>query len=122
MQELHNVYGPVVRVAPDELTFISPTAFKDIYGHGKNGQPHLRKDKGYYSGMKEPTLLVSDDGYHSYLRKLLSHGFSDSALRKQEVVLQRFANELVEKLREQSHEGSGIVDMVDWYTVSEALC
>jgi len=30
---LHNRYGPVVRVAPNELSFLHPDAWRDIYGH-----------------------------------------------------------------------------------------
>lgn len=30
---LHDRYGSIVRIAPDELAFIDPSAWKDIYGH-----------------------------------------------------------------------------------------
>lgn len=35
MHELHEKYGPVVRFAPNEITYISAQAWKDIYGHRK---------------------------------------------------------------------------------------
>ena len=31
IKALHDIYGPVVRVAPNELSFITPEAWKDIY-------------------------------------------------------------------------------------------
>ena len=38
---LHEKYGEVVRIHPDELSFISPSAWQDIY----NSRPHLPKPK-----------------------------------------------------------------------------
>ena len=32
MKALHQQYGDVVRIAPDELSFIDGTAWKSIYG------------------------------------------------------------------------------------------
>ena len=34
---LHQKYGPVVRVAPNEVSFTSPAALKEIYGSGGSG-------------------------------------------------------------------------------------
>ena len=31
IKDLHDIYGPVVRIAPNELSFISPKAWNDIY-------------------------------------------------------------------------------------------
>lgn len=32
LHELHKQYGPVVRIAPDEISYISADAWKTIYG------------------------------------------------------------------------------------------
>ena len=122
MLEMHNQYGPVVRVSPEELSFVRPSAFKDIYGHKKAGQPELAKDKKYYSAMGEPTLLNSADmAYHSHLRKMLAPGFSDSALRKQETVIQEHLQIFITKLEEHSHKDQGTADLVQWFNVSITL-
>jgi hypothetical protein len=34
---LHEQYGSMVRIAPDEVSFINPDAWKDIYGYGNKG-------------------------------------------------------------------------------------
>lgn len=117
MLEMHNRYGPVVRVAPNELTFISPVAFRDIHGHPKPGQLELDKDKKFYSGMGEPTLLLSNKEYHTYLRKLLAHGFSDAALRAQESTLKQYLHTLMERLEVESRNGQQPLDLVQWYNV-----
>jgi hypothetical protein len=37
IHELHKRYGPVVRVAPNEVSFTSIDALKEIYGSGGSG-------------------------------------------------------------------------------------
>lgn len=34
---LHQQYGPVVRISPNEVSFTSPAALKEIYGSGGSG-------------------------------------------------------------------------------------
>lgn len=46
--ELHQKYGEVVRVAPNELSFSGNAAYKDIHGHKKPGQSTLEKDPQFY--------------------------------------------------------------------------
>jgi hypothetical protein len=41
--ELHKKYGNVVRIAPDELSFIDPQAWKDIYT-ARTGKELMHKD------------------------------------------------------------------------------
>lgn len=119
--EMHNKYGPVVRVSPNELAFVRPAAFKDIYGYRRGGKPELSKDKKYFSGMGEPSLVKSPDpAYHAHLRKMLAPGFSDAALRKQEAVIQEYLTIFMKKLEEESQTGDGCVDVVLWFKVSSA--
>lgn len=33
VKKLHDQYGPVVRIAPNQVSFSDPTALKVIYGH-----------------------------------------------------------------------------------------
>lgn len=37
IHELHKKYGPVVRIAPNEVSFTSIDALKEIYGSGGSG-------------------------------------------------------------------------------------
>jgi cytochrome P450 len=116
---LHNRYGPVVRTSPNELSYIGPELWKEIYGHKSAGEEEFAKDKNYHAGIKgEPVILNADKEYHSYLRKLLAHGFSEKALRGQEPVIQRYVDLLIQKLHEVGQDGSVPVDMLAWYNVS----
>lgn len=44
----HAKYGPVVRTAPDELSFATTQAWQDIYGFRRVGQPKNNKDPKFY--------------------------------------------------------------------------
>lgn len=44
VHKLHLKYGPIVRTMPNELAFIEPQAWKDIYGH-RQGHPQFHKDR-----------------------------------------------------------------------------
>lgn len=115
---LHNKYGPIVRVAPEELSYANPIAWKEIYGHKSGGRPELAKDKKYHAGFgKEQSLLNADREYHGELRRLLAHGFSDKALRAQEALIQRYVNVLMSKLHEHGQNGTKALDLVEWYNV-----
>ena len=116
--DLHNRYGPVVRTGPNELSYINPTAFKEIYGHTKRGKQEFSKDGRYHSGLAgEPIIINADRHYHSNIRKLLAHGFSEKSLRAQEAVLQEYVGVLFQKLQENSQNGAVSVDILKWYNV-----
>ncbi|KAJ5638396.1 hypothetical protein N7490_008275 [Penicillium lividum] len=113
---LHNKYGPIVRIAPEELSYVNPNAWKEIYGHRVAGEPELPKDKKYHAGFgREQSLLNADREYHGELRRMLAYGFSDRALRAQESVIQEYVSLLMTKLEEYSKGGTVPLDMVKWY-------
>jgi hypothetical protein len=55
--ELHKKYGNIVRIAPDELSFIDPQAWKDIYT-ARAGKELMHKD-GTPPAPKLKFLLMS---------------------------------------------------------------
>ncbi|KAL1597328.1 hypothetical protein SLS60_008912, partial [Paraconiothyrium brasiliense] len=120
IQKLHEKYGDVVRVAPNECSFISgETAWQDIYGFrtGRNkGGETYQKDRNWYpepfSG--SPSMLIADDPNHSRMRKNLSHAFSDRALRDQETIVQNLVDLLIDRLNEHVKEGKA-TDLMTWY-------
>ena len=48
MHQLHLKYGPILRLMPNELSFIDPEAWRDIYGH-RQGHPQFHKDRTYWA-------------------------------------------------------------------------
>ncbi|GAB1312717.1 Cytochrome P450 monooxygenase [Madurella fahalii] len=94
---LHEEYGPVVRIAPDEITTISPGAWKDIYV----SKPLLPKDP--YSQTPPlngaHSLFTAADDTHRRIRGAIVNAFSDKALRDQSPIIERHASQLIERLR-----------------------
>ncbi|KAJ6017178.1 Cytochrome monooxygenase lcsI [Penicillium sp. IBT 35674x] len=116
MKELHDKYGDVVRVGPNALVYRSPQAWKDIYGHRKPGAGSFLKDPQFYvRGPTGPNVLNADDADHSRERRLLSHAFSEKALRDQETLIQSYVDLLVERLNGQVEVAHGAIDMCRWY-------
>ncbi|CAI7598546.1 unnamed protein product [Penicillium glandicola] len=115
LKELHDRYGDVVRTGPKSLVYRSPQAWKDIYGHRKPGAGSFLKDpKFYLQGPRGPNLLNCNDEDHSRGRRLLSHAFSEKALREQEGLVQSYVDMLVERLKGMISSRE-TVDMSQWY-------
>lgn len=83
-----NVQGPVVRTAPNELSFNTSRSFQDIYGF-RHGQKTFIKSEFYDGGSfaaRGVHSIVSerDPKVHGQMRRLLSPAFSNTSLREQE--------------------------------------
>ncbi|KAF2091421.1 benzoate 4-monooxygenase cytochrome P450 [Saccharata proteae CBS 121410] len=115
LHRLHQQYGDVVRLSPNELDFIDPKAWKEIHGHPIGGKPALPKDPRSYgpASYDEPGMFVSDDVSHARQRRIFSHAFSDRALKEQEPLLSKYVHLLVHQLTTKS--ASGPLDLVKWY-------
>lgn len=117
LKELHDFYGPVVRFAPNDVSFIGAGAWKEIYGHKKAGAPNFEKDVRLYRGSKTETrsILVANDADHSRMRRSIAHAFSEKALRGQEDIVQGYVGLLINKLRAISLLSEPVADLTKWY-------
>ncbi|KAI0116322.1 cytochrome p450 monooxygenase [Nemania sp. FL0031] len=114
VRQLHEEYGPVVRIAPDELAFIESQAWKDIYGHHNTYE--MAKDDRFYRPMGRSvpdTIISADREQHGFLRRQVSHGFSDRSMRAQEPIFREYMDLLVQRLAEHSKAGKPL-DMRAW--------
>ena len=115
---LHQTYGPVVRVGPNELSYAAAggDAFKDIYGFRKKGHAQPFKPRTFYGRPLNNIdgLITSDDAGHSRQRKIVSNSFSDKALKEQEPLLKKWAMVMKRKLAERA-DGSVQSDLVKYY-------
>ena len=57
-QELHEKYGDIIRLAPDEISFASEQAWSDIYTF-RRGHKRTLRDRAYYIGYF--LMTYSDD-------------------------------------------------------------
>ncbi|KAI0120439.1 cytochrome P450 [Hypoxylon sp. NC0597] len=116
VKQLHDKYGPVVRVAPDELSFIESQAWKDIYGH--HGSYEMAKDPKFYRVLGDhapDTIISADREHHSLLRRQLAHGFSERSMREQEPIIGEYVDLLMRRLEEHSENGQKALDMRNWF-------
>ncbi|PLB53530.1 cytochrome P450 [Aspergillus steynii IBT 23096] len=115
LETLHNEYGEVVRIAPDELAFTNGEAWKPIYGT-RIGHSQKPKDMRVFAppANGHPTIIQSNDADHSRFRRLLSHAFSEASLRGQEPIIKQYIDLLIQRLHENASETEP-VDMVAWY-------
>ncbi|KAK8099747.1 uncharacterized protein PG998_012988 [Apiospora kogelbergensis] len=114
---LHRRYGDVIRVAPDELSYLRPDAWKEIMGHLPRGVLENEKDPTMFSGFNLlDSLIAAPRDEHGRLRSLLSHGFSAARLRDQQPIIMRYVDLFVERLRDKARaDPAGGVNMVLWY-------
>ena len=125
MLAMHDAYGPVVRVAPDELAFTDAEAWKDIYGHRVQELP--KHPLFYQTKGIAPSIINESLENHALLRRHLATGFSDRSMRDQEPLIRRYVDLLIARLREHAvdpdrkDEQTGLqaqrpLNMVSWYT------
>ncbi|GAB1317909.1 Trichothecene C-15 hydroxylase [Madurella fahalii] len=122
MLDLHKRYGPVVRVAPNELAFSDPQAWKDIMGHRGGGSVageavEMEKSLTFYKPVDDmPTDIVNAGREeHALLRRTMAHGFSDRSMREQQPLIKGYIDLLIRKLREKGEAGKKAVDLAAWY-------
>ena len=116
VQELHARYGPIVRIAPNNLSFINPQAWKDIYAHKKTPELEMIKDPEFYVRNPDaPTIVNGNREEHARYRRLYSPGFSSRSLREQEPLIQVYVNMFINGLGRACDQGETPVDMVQWF-------
>jgi cytochrome P450 len=113
-RKLHEEYNSdVVRTSPDELSIISPEAWKDLYGL-RPGHKNIPKDMRLHVGID--SIVTAKDADHSRLRRVLAHAFSDKALKEQEPLIQSHVDMFLGQLEKQSKDPSaGKPNFADWY-------
>ncbi|KAL2021769.1 hypothetical protein VTK56DRAFT_6712 [Thermocarpiscus australiensis] len=128
VHRLHERHGPVVRLAPDHLSYVDPRAWRDIYGHhhhhraGSGGLENPKCPVYYQTVFDErvlPTSLIGAGwAEHARLRRAVAPGFSERAMREQEGMIRGYVEALARRLRE-NVDGEGgrkeAVDLVRWF-------
>ena len=112
---LHERYGDVVRVAPDEISCVSPQSWKTIHGYGEYflRDPHLT---ALFPGASD-NLGSPNRQSHRWFRQLISPVFSDKALGAQGSEIVNYANKLIAALKERSNKPVNISLAVEWAAV-----
>jgi len=119
-ERLHTIYGPVVRIGPNHLSFTDPRAWRDIYANrpGPGGHPfELPKSDIFYRAIKSFPTSIANAGpeEHERIRGALAPGFSDAAMRKQEPVISGYVDLLIRRLEQNCDGGKNAVDIAKWF-------
>ncbi|KAG5970480.1 hypothetical protein E4U55_001665 [Claviceps digitariae] len=102
---MHQRYGKVVRFGPNSVSFNSSQALKDIYGFRSN----VRKAE-FYDAFVHPaanTHNTRDKEVHARKRRVLSHAFSDSAMKEMQRYILSNVRTFCEQIGLDSGSGSG---------------
>ena len=114
LHELHEKYGPVVRIAPDELSYIQPEAWKDIYNNRnipKNAVWAGQEEK------KHPVSIVStNEETHLRNRRALTGAFTEHAITEHASVLEDLISLMITRFKERTEAPtrSTPIDLVAW--------
>ena len=117
IHDLHQQYGPIVRVGPNEVACSSPEAFKEI-----NKVPSFPKSDWYFrqsdQGGRHGLFTMPDNRSHQRRRKMLSKGFGQTFLRENWEARLKVQVERAIKRIEQDAKNSvdGEVDCLKWWT------
>ncbi|KAI1388488.1 benzoate 4-monooxygenase cytochrome P450 [Hypoxylon trugodes] len=109
--ELHEKYGPVVRVSPDEVSCAGTSSFKEVYGarYGKGG-PLTRDTRT--APLKEMFgavgMFQADVQEHARIRRQLNPAFSEKASREQEPLVMGYIDSMIRKLRGATQKGEAV--------------
>jgi cytochrome P450 len=122
MRQAHDRYGDVVRIAPNELSFKTPQAYKDIYNHAGGDRSPFLKSKYFYDrgAVKHPDIVFTiDPEQHRQQRRSLSHAFSTKALRGAEDTIQNHVKLFIRQISQRAGPTTSGVDVstvFNWLT------
>ncbi|KAB5566639.1 cytochrome P450 [Coniochaeta sp. 2T2.1] len=112
---LHNTYGPVVRVGPNEVSISDWRAYRQIYTNKAS-----RKEESFYKAAKfiahENIFTMRNKAEHSARRKLQSQPYSQTAVFENESLIASRATILVDRAISGA-ETSASGRTVDMYTL-----
>lgn len=117
-QALHDKYGPVVRVSPNEISFLSTEARQEIYGLRKGGlnmekSPIFLGAVGAVDG--ETGVSLALNAAHLRQRRALGYLFTNSALLRFEGLMKLQVQKFIAVMERNALQGEP-VNVSSWYT------
>ncbi|KAJ2989563.1 hypothetical protein NUW58_g3408 [Xylaria curta] len=132
IHKLHLSYGPVVRIAPNEVSFASPEGIREIYGSGGSGYDKTEfydlfqvYGRRYVCG-KSPEIISQYDGHSTSLmrRTMFTTLNKEDHAKRKRVIADRYANSNImkpqslggisERSRRFTERCSGFIDLHDY--------
>ncbi|KAL4880591.1 cytochrome P450 [Aspergillus karnatakaensis] len=118
-QDLHVRYGPLIRVAPNEVTVAHPDAYVEVFQPSKT-RPYFPKNPIWWAppGIPDSITATNDREKHARIRRLLAPSLTTRAIRDLEGSVQKYINLLVDRLSElakSQEDNIAEVDMGPWF-------
>jgi len=104
---LHKKYGPVVRLAPNELSFSALPCIRAIYGAGST----CIKSPAYDYFGREGMFQMQEPERHRQRQKRIAHIFAPAVLQQMEPLIQTCVAKLVTQLKKRTGKE---VDALHW--------
>jgi cytochrome P450 len=115
VHDLHQRYGPVVRIEPSEVIVCDLDAFREVH---RIGSGFVKSDwyKTSTPGIEDNVFAMTDVQEHAARRRLLARPFSRSSLLVsfQDLVAER-ARLAVSRMKEEVSQGD--CDVMKWWTL-----
>jgi len=120
-RQLHEQYGDVVRMAPDEISFANEEAWNDIYSWRKGHKRALR-DPAFAvapEGQADNLITTSNVKFHARVRGLVSTSFTEESLSSQATLVEGHADMFVSQFHRAAtipeNGGKGaLFNLTDW--------
>ena len=111
--ELHEKYGPVVRINPYELHISDPEFYDTIYASAASGLKRDRWDWSHrYLGLPGTSLLTVDHDHHRLRKSAFGPFFSTASVRKFQPIIDRTVDRMMERFQDFQNSGEAMV--VNW--------
>ncbi|KAK5992617.1 Cytochrome P450 monooxygenase TwmD [Cladobotryum mycophilum] len=121
IEDVLKEYGDVVRIAPNELVFVTPQALSDLYASNTKNLEHFTKTEINNHGNDEHGGIIWewDPARHRRVAKQLSPAFSGRALRAKEPTLHKYIDLFVQRMRTLGGgaQGVSLPNWINWLCV-----
>lgn len=107
-----NDLGPVVRTAPNELSFNTTQSWKDIYDFRQGHKLFIKSnfyDGGSFADQCGSIVSERDPIAHGEMRRQLAHAFSQRSLMEQEHLISKTVDNFISKIGSIGAQGLDIV-------------
>lgn len=116
IRQLHEQYGPVIRIGPDELSYATPDAWDDIYGRYVPARRKENPKPAWYCSPDAHDMVGANLGDHGRMRKVMGPGFTYGAMCRQEPLIREHVDLFLSRLHELADGDGAVVNMLDWFT------
>ncbi|KAK2764961.1 hypothetical protein FQN54_008660 [Arachnomyces sp. PD_36] len=116
IHKLHEEYGSVVQLGPNELSFSSSESIEPIYGIGTQ----FRKAPAYKAMARPGIFNMRDPAAHRERRRLMNHAFSQQHLHGMEPAFHTSMKKLIARIEQQDGKALDVRHWFRMYTLDNA--